>query len=56
MEIPLSKKQSGYDHGQVEELLRAVADTMEEIGADEATIYTTQDRDMAFTAERAPAS
>jgi hypothetical protein len=29
---------------------------MEEIGVDEATIYTTQDRDMAITAERAPAS
>jgi hypothetical protein len=51
-EIALSKKQNGYDQNRVEKLLRAVAETMEEIGADEADIYTTQDRDMIITAER----
>jgi len=53
-DIPLSKKQSGYDQDRFDRLLHAVADTMEEIGADEAAIQGADNPNLVITASRAP--
>jgi hypothetical protein len=39
--IPLSKKQSGYDHAQLESLIEVVGRHMEEVGAEKAEIFST---------------
>ena len=53
--MPLSKKQSGYDQDQFDRLLHAVAETMEEIGADEADIHAVDNPNPVITASRASA-
>jgi hypothetical protein len=54
--IPLSKRQSGYDQDQFDKLLRAVAETKEEIGADEVDIQAEDNPNLVITGSRASAS
>ena len=53
--IPLLKKQIGYDPDQFDRLLHAVEETMEEIGADEADVQGADNPNLVITASRASA-
>jgi len=54
-DMPLSKKQSGYDQDQFDRLIHAVAQTMEEIGADQVDIHAVDNPNPMITASRASA-
>jgi hypothetical protein len=52
--VPLLKKQRGYDQASLENLLHAVGETMDEIGADKAEIYNPEAGDNFIIADHSP--